>query len=271
MRALLAIATLAILALAAAPALADHPTNHFSVSVKDLAPEESITIHAGFEGGPLQKDWVFILVGAVISDHAPLQVVLSLHGDDLGEWIWAPAEEAHLATLALPETSRDYVIELTNIGNESLRYAFYFDQSCDCLAKPLPFPGSFAIFNYDFKEGDDVWFSFDAPPGTEYEYEVLTRIGESGEYPMGFAVEARYPADALENGTIRFTATRPTTYFFLVHSLGGPEGAMLVPVVDVAHAKTNADEVATKATPGAPALALIGIALVVARATRRRS
>lgn len=219
-------ALLALLLLAVAPAASAHAEdaqNHFTVVVKDLSPRATHEIHATFEEGPLREGWVMILVGGLVNG-TELQGKLRLNETVVTAWTWTgPAGRILLESTALPATSEDYVIELTNPTDEPAKFFFYFDQSCDCYGKPLPFPGAWAIFNFDFRAGETAWFDLDVQNAT-VKYDVLTRPGPGGTYPQDFEVVKRFPEDALPNGTMTWKVEEDRTYYFLAQSTGGAEG-----------------------------------------------
>lgn len=259
-RAVLPIALLVAFAPQAA-AHAEDAQNHFTVTVQDLAPRATHEIHATFEEGPLREGWVMILVGGIVNGTA-LDGKLVLNGTTVTSWSWADSTgRIFLHSTSLPETSEDYRIQLTNPTDAPAKFFFYFDQSCDCLGKPLPFPGAWAIFNFDFRAGETAWFDLDVTNAT-VKYEVLTRPGAGGAYPQDFDVLKKFPEDALPNGTMTWKVEEDRTYYFLAQSVGGREGFA------TPRLRVSVDEV--KETPGAGVLAGIALLALVAIAARRR-
>ncbi len=281
--ALTLIGVLAAAMVLAPAAHANHPQNHFTVSVEDLEPGASKTIHAAFENGPLREGWVFMVVGGIVKNDTTLRVDLALANETVATWTWAPSVQMNVNTVSLPETSNNYTITITNTGDQAARYLFYFDQSCDCLLKPLPFPGSYAIFNFDIPAEKRVAFRFDAPEGTAYQYILMQREGAGGSFPEDFKEIAQFPRDEGDDGILRFQTLKADTYYFLVKGLAGEQGAMLEPVIEISDVP-GPDDAATNAatgreganasgsngTPGAAGTMVMAALATVALLLRRR-
>lgn len=263
-----ALATLAVLA-ALAPGAAAHEedaVNHFTVTVDDLAPGATREVHATWEGGPLRAGWVLVLVGGVVGDETPLEVSLTLANETIESWTWTTGGgRVNFVTTALPKTSDGYVVRLTNRGDAEARFFFYFDQSCDCFAKPMPFPGAWAIFNFDFYGGDTVWFRFEDANGTllaqdALAYRVYERTSGGGRFPDDFR-ELAGPDDLLPNGSMTWRVPEDATYYVFAQSQKLPQGTLVEPHFYAA----PPDEGKGTPAPGLiAALAAVGLAAAVA-------
>ncbi|MGH9896276.1 MAG: hypothetical protein ACREA0_30640, partial [bacterium] len=149
-----------------APSAAGHEGgtgfHHLSVEVRQLNASEARSYALESDEGPFRQGWVFIVYGGVEGSGS---VVVNLtHGGQLvDQWTWRPGAYAKNTT-RLPATG-DYNLTLWNPGPESTKFAFYFDQSCNCQVKVIPLPGGFVLFNYDLPAGRDAFVGFPTLPG----------------------------------------------------------------------------------------------------------
>jgi hypothetical protein len=109
-----------------------------------------------------------------------------VNGTEARTWTVEPGIVNKLTTL-LPETG-EYRVLLENPGNETSRYAFYFDQSCNCAGKPIPAelnPG-LVIFNVDARKGQRLQANFPEPEGVAIKVTAAVLEGERGSWPEDF-------------------------------------------------------------------------------------
>lgn len=150
MRLLPLAAALAFALLAAVPAAAhegDH-AEHLAIRVDDLGPGENRTLFLTFEGGAFAAGWIFFVYGRVQADGAPMEIELRKPDNKtvVAGWTWEPGRY-HTNSTMLPDAS-EYILWLHNPHpEETLRYAFYFDQSCECTDKTIGLDGGWGIFN----------------------------------------------------------------------------------------------------------------------------
>lgn len=166
-------------------------------------------------------------------------VNLTHAGTVVDQWTWAPGAYSKNTT-RLPATG-DYNLTVWNPGPESTKYAFYFDQSCNCQMKVIPLPGGFVLFTYDFPASREAFAGFPTLPGWHVRGAVATlREGTQGRWPQDFDVLVE--KEARDRGWINFTFQTPTTtryYVFMeapaAASLENP--VTLTPLVEAPAAK----------------------------------
>lgn len=162
---------------------------HMNIVVQDIAGGAVADHRLEFEEGPLRAGWVFALIIAQQGGNMPLWVaVVSENGTEARNWTLQQGIVNKLTTL-LPETG-EYEVHLENPGNETARYGFYFDQSCNCAGKPIPAelnPG-LVIFNVDAQRGRRVQANFPEPEGVAIKVTAAVLDGERGSWPEDFRV-----------------------------------------------------------------------------------
>lgn len=214
---------LILLAASAAPPGAAHEGgpgfHHLSVDVRELNATESRSYALESDEGPFREGWVFIVYGGT---EGPGRVIVNLtHANrTVTQWQWG-AGSFHKNTTRLPATG-GYNLTLWNPSDARVRYAFYFDQSCNCQSKVIPLPGGFVLFNYDFPAGRDAFVGFPTLPGWHLQGAVATlREGTEAHWPQDF--EILVEQEARDRGWINFTFKTPTTtrYYVFMEALAG--------------------------------------------------
>lgn len=284
---LLAVAALLLTALLP-PTQANHPQGgfiHVNPWRGTLAPGANETIPLDFERGPFEKGWEFVVSAVVLSNGTTLTATLTFENRTVQSWRVAPGGTRHLSTV-MPETGF-YSLVMLNDGNETIRYAFFYDQSCDCAGKPIPFEidGGIVIFNQDLEPGQKVKAVFYEPPAMAVKIWLAKRTGTGGAWPRDFTVLSQSfnatvvrDPEAPTEGEARFhefafTADETTRYYYFVQSkvvfldrLQSPNDVFVIPQFKVSY-----DEQPVKQTPldAWPALTAIAAAAFVFSARRR--
>lgn len=185
MRLLPLVVALAFALMVAAPAAAhegDH-AEHLSIRIDELEPGENRTMFLTFEGGAFAAGWIFFVYGSVQAEEAPMELELRTPDNEtvVASWTWEPGR-FHANSTMLPDAS-EYMLVLRNPhASETVQYAFYFDQSCECSDKTIGLPGGWGLFN--LKAAADRKINF-----TMGVYHFDTQLGGPVE-PQGVRVRA---------------------------------------------------------------------------------
>ena len=175
-----------VLLLAFAPPRATAPpaplTDHLSVLSGTLTPGVNQTWALEFEGGPLQKGWVFLLEARVSGS---ITAVLSLDGITAKTWSITPT--AWYDTFVLPGTGV-YDLTLSNPGTSPVAFRVYFDQSCSCSAKwfPKAMPDGLIIFNVEVPRASTVVAQFNKPLAMTIRVTAALLARPGGRWPDDF-------------------------------------------------------------------------------------
>lgn len=213
--------------------------HHLSVDVRQLNASETRTYALESDEGPFRQGWVFIVYGGV---EGPGRVIVNLthDGEVVDQWTWG-AGTFSKNTTRLPATGT-YNLTVWNSGAQPTKYAFYFDQSCNCQMKVIPLPGGFVLFNYDFPAGRTAFVGFPTLPGWHVEGAVATlRQGTEARWPQDFDILVQ--KEARDRGWINFTFKTPATTRYYVF-MEAPAGASLenpvtlTPLVEAPAAKS---------------------------------
>lgn len=236
---------------------------HLTVEVRELGPGESRHHDLATDEGPFQAGWVFIAYGGV-QGNASVVVNLTHEGTPVDQWVWTPGEY-HKNTTRLQDTG-NHELTLWNPSKvDKTRYAFYFDQSCNCVGKQIPLPGGFVIFNYDLPAHKKAYVGLPSIPGWKLHAAVATLDQATANWPDDFQILTQGGVEG--RGWLNLTWTTPRTarYFVFVEAL---EGASIEAPVDL----TPLLETQGANAP-APGGVLLSFAVVVAAAAisiRRR-
>jgi hypothetical protein len=250
--------------------------NHLTVRVEDLAAGQSETFELAFENGSFAAGWVFLVYGGVQSNGTPVHVALSLpDGTPVADWVWTPGG-FHVNTTRLPEES-EYRLTLSNPSeSQDVRYAFYYDQSCECLDKTVGLSGGPAIFNTHLEAGrtadlrlqiahwDPEAGALVAPVGVRTDVIVATLSDDRALWPDDFEVLNRATTDGDEL-TISWTADESGVYYVWTTVLRGADPSTPVylrPSIDLASGPEPAPS-------GGLVFVLAALALAVAWGHRR--
>lgn len=256
-------------ALSATSVGAAHPEHggdtlgHLDLDVQDLAPGETKVHSLLSEEGPLREGWIYIMYGAV---EGPGRVVVNLtfEGEVADQFVWTGGAYHQNSTKIRASGMHD--LELWNPTNETLRYAFYYDQSCNCAGKVIPLPGGFVLFNHVFEAGRTVTydlFVYDEAFTLNAKLASHDPDLPTGHWPTDFEVLDERTVSGKDWINFTFVPETTGTYYVFFEALegGSPDDPVrLTPLIEVE------DE---EAAP-APA-ALLGVLLLVGLlATRRR-
>lgn len=248
---------------------ADHPDEdplmHLNVDVQDLGPGQSISRPIESPEGPLRKGWVYIIYGGVEGNHT-VTAELIAGNETTATFVWEPGA-FHQNSTKIQKTGAHHLV-LTNTGNETVRYAFYYDQSCNCAGKLIPLAGGFVLFNYDLPADTDVDLRFPLIETWELKGQVAWHDPDTptAAWPHDFEIikEGSFAGKGWIDLSFR-TDQRGTYYVFLEALQGASpkDPVSLTPDMQV-HGAPMAE------ASGAPLLALPLAALLVAFVLRRR-
>jgi len=208
---------------------------HVTLYVDSLLPSQSSNYTVHFSGGPLFKGWLFLLGGRVNSSAGILKVELLLNGSAIGLWSWTPTEKPNIHTLILPE-SANYTLRFTNISPEGLNYSFYFDQSCECLAKDIPAEGGMVIFQVDLNKSQQADIELQGPENADFDIYVGYLNTSKGEWPHDFVIIGEDLGDE-SHKSLQFTAKKDGRYYIMVKAERGV--GLVLPVISVTLPQAN--------------------------------
>ncbi len=274
---LLVATLLCALVLAAGATSADHPADesgaldHLNVKIEDVeggdthrVPIQSTT------HGDLRAGWIYILYGHVDGNHS-LHVELEMNGTKVDEFTWS-AGTFNTNTTKIQETG-PHELAITNPGNSTARYAFYYDQSCNCDGKQIPLPGGVVMFNYPFPADTPVQLSYPIALDWHVKGTLATHDDEltTAQWPADFEIleekEAQGPgAGQTGQNWLNFTFQTDKQQMYYVH-IEALHGAQLETPIMLS-AMIDVDEAEAAPAPGW-AIVLTG-ALVAVGAVRHR-
>lgn len=287
-------AVLALLLLPAALAAA-HGGNeapHVNPFQVQLAPGGLQHIELTFtEGGPdgrFGPGWVFVLNAAMPDGSAPMVVALRPGhlgglGAEVAAWRLGPGVQRVTGPMPAEDV---YTLEFRHgggPGNASL--LFFYDQSCNCAAKPIPVevPNGLVVFNADAKKGATWKATFPEPAVHHLKVTLAKRTAEASRWPEDFQVlQTSAAATVRDVGAgparlheVTWTADADTRYYFFVESVAAdrakfdassPERAMGSVMVTPLFEQLAA---AAKPAPGLEAAGGLAAVATAALAARR--
>ena len=270
-----AVALLLLLPLAPPPALAGHGADdyeafyHLNLDVQDLGPGESRTHHLLSPEGPLRAGWIYIIYGGVLGNGS-VEVRLVHDNETHERFVWQGGS-FHKNSTKIQATG-DHQLILRNPGNETVRYAFYYDQSCNCAGKVIPLHGGFVLFNHRFPAGREVshrLYVYDENITLKAALATYDDSQPTAHWPEDFALLDEQTVTGKDWIEFRFTPPATGTYYVFYEALAGAgqEPVQLTPIIEVEAADT--DE-----APGAGLVALlvlVGLALVGRRRRQART
>lgn len=218
---------------------------HISVTVQDLAPgqEHTYKLHSERVGGDFPEGWIVTAFGGIQGNGAVI-VNLTTGNETLQQWTWT-AGGFHSNSTRIERTGH-YELRLRNTGAETVRYGFYYDQSCNCAYKVIPLPGGFVLFNYDLPAGRDVSVGFPTIEGWHVRAKLAKLTNDSGEWPRDYDV--LWTAEQKNKGWLylNFTSGFQGTHYVFVEALegvatnpdGSPRPVELTPLLVVSEEKT---------------------------------
>jgi len=204
--------------LAAGLATGAHPEGleHVRLVEGRLDPGARASFDAEFNGRELSAGWIWILNARVQSDGAPLLAALAHGGTEVARWSIPPGD-TFVASVRLPVTAR-YNLTLANEGDGPLSFAFYFDQSCNCLGKIVPpeLLRGVVVFNADLEEGDELEVTVPDPPAVDLHVRAMRLSpGTAGRYPQDFVILWDSPAGPERADHVwQFRAPATDRYYF---------------------------------------------------------
>lgn len=256
------------------PPVGDDEIDHLMLRVDELGPGETMAfdVISSTHGDP-RPGWIYSFFGKLEGNNS-IEVRLLFDDEVLDEYTWDPGQVTMDQTKI--QTEGRHQIVLDNPGDESVWYTFYYDQSCNCESKRIPFPGGSAIFNYPFQGGSTVQISY---PLVEdwHVYGALAAYDDSlpsADWPDDFTIlqekEAHGPGKGVEGwGWLNFTFSPEETgmYYVYLEALSefptpaqGGQGLILSSMVDLIEEPKEA--------PAVP-FALLGVVLMALVAVTR--
>jgi hypothetical protein len=259
---------LALLLLPTAQAHEEPGFGHLTVDVADLAPGQTKSYHldpSNDEGMiTLSKGWVFGVYGGLQGNGTGrLNVFLYHEGVSVANWTWLPGYHANTTRLYF---TGEYEIRVQNPGNQTARYALYYDQSCNCKGKLIPLPGGWNLFNYDLPAGRKVELGFPLMRNAEVRGSLATlESATDARWPQDFTVLKQAQTKGPEWLNFTFIPARAQRYYVYVEAVQGAQidsPLYLTPLLEVEPKSSGAP------APSASAFILV-IGLVLAIPSRR--
>jgi MYXO-CTERM domain-containing protein len=257
--------------------ISEEGIDHLNLKVEDIGPGESHALEVlSLDHGGLRPGWIYLIYGYV-QGNASLDVAFRHeHEGVTATWRWDPWTFAANTTKVRHEGRHEVI--LTNNGDESVLYAFYYDQSCNCAGKVIPLPGGVVLFNNMFPAGHTVNIAYPLLAGWHL-YGALATHDETkptASWPEDFEIlaetEARGPArEGAPVGWLNFTFEPAETrmHYVYLKALAGADPddpVLLSPVHDVTAKTADTDEESP-----APWLLLPIAAVGLAALLRRRA
>ena len=239
---------------------------HMTLNVKDLGPgdEHRFLLHSERIGGDFPAGWI-ITAFAGVEGEGSLHANLTLDNATRHTWDWSGNQYSSNSTRVVE--AGHYELRVHNPGPTSVRYAFYFDQSCNCAYKVIPINGGFVLFNYDLPAERGVRLGFPTIDGWHIRGHLAVLEDERGRWPEDFTVlETK---EQKNKGWLQFdfrTQASETHYVFVEALEGvkqGPNGPIpveLTPLLEVEEAKS----------PSVAFIVMLGIIASLALLVRRR-
>lgn len=271
LRALLVVTILAAAMVLVGAAAADHPAlDHLHVIVEDVEGGDThrIPINSTTHGD-LRAGWIYILYAHAEGNHS-LQVELEMNGTQVDRFTWMPGG-FNTNTTKIQETG-PHELAITNPGNSTVRFAFYYDQSCNCDGKQIPLPGGVVMFNYPFPADAPVKVAY--PIALDWHVKGTLATHDDGlstaHWPEDFEIleetEAQGPgAGQTGRNWLNFTFQTDKEQVYYVH-LKALHGAQDSPVV--LSAEIDVDE--AEAAPAPPLALFLLFATLAVGALRHR-
>lgn len=228
---------------------------HMTLNVKDLPPgeEHAFKLHSERIGGDFPVGWI-VTAFAGLQGNGSVHANLTLDNETRQSWRWDANTYSSNST-RVTETGH-YELRIHNPGTTSVRYAFYFDQSCNCAYKVVPINGGFVLFNYDLPADRGVRLGFPTIDGWHVKGTLALLDDDRGRWPQDF--RAVSILEQKNKGWLQFDfhTEEAATYYVFVEAIegvtqgpNGPQPVELTPLLEVEEKKSPA--------PGAVAAALL--------------
>lgn len=219
-----------LVALLAAPLAAAHEEGgipHVNPFIGDLPVGEVESFSLAFEEGPFEAGWVFIVNAIVYNGTAAPNFTLRFDNASVASWSAQPGAVTRHLTGRMPSSGL-YGLDVTNPGPGTVKAGFFYDQSCNCAAKPIPveIPNGLVVFNADAKQGATWKATFPEPAVHALKVTLATRTNERSQWPQDFRVLQTSTAPVVKDvgaGPARlheltWTAERDDRFYFFVES-----------------------------------------------------
>lgn len=193
---------------------------HLCLDIADLEPGANKTRHLLSPEGDLRAGWVYIIYGGV--DGQGTIIADLVHDNKTVEsFVWTPG--FHKNSTRIQSTGEHHLVLRNPSNDTSVRYAFYYDQSCNCVGKVIPLSGGFVLFNNKFPGDTDISVDFPMIDGW--------RLHAAAAWLPDDAPQAHWPNDytiltettAKDQGWLEldFHTDEPGTYYVFVQALDG--------------------------------------------------
>lgn len=259
-------AAFAVLAVLAFPASAHQQTGgplaHVSVQLAPLEPGESraFWIEPGAEEGPWRAGMVIVLFVQFYNEARDAKVELLFSEVEVVK-SWRLTDDVHhKVSTVLPFDDGPYELRFTNNATAKTQILFFFDQTCNCTAKPIPLDEGWVVFHYDFKA--DRRFLVAVPVLVEnwtVQGQLAWLRGEDGRWPDDFEI---LEDQTVSGGWLNFTGVPESDrrYYIFYHAVSGSPSfpspdqyVFITPLLEVEGEK-------------APSLAFLGVVAAIGAA-----
>lgn len=230
-----------------------------AAAVLDAGEQQNYTL--AFGGGPLWEGWLYVMYGDATgeTEWTLINHNATEHGSVSNQWTWGNGSHHMIGQF---QSEGIYELQVRNVGTAPASVRWSYDQTCDCTFKPMPFSGSYAWFNPALEAGQSLSF-----------------------WPGAIALDPKDPTKTVGVPTIHAThatGSGPDFANYTIHFEGaiGPQFNLTATESGVQYVLLRLDtegdargllqysfEVKSegKGTPAVGPLALLGVALLMAR------
>lgn len=254
----------------------DDPLDHLHVTVKDLGPGETHRVPIeSTSHGELKAGWIYIVHGLVEGNES-IQVALERDhepAENTENETWQPGYNTMYTKIA--ETGPHDLV-LHNPGDETIRYGFYYDQSCNCVGKAIPLPEGVVLFNYPlpadtpFQISYSIAFERPVPEwGVKASLATHDNSSTTASWPEDFDIleEKEISSDKRQHWlNFTFQTDAQGTYYVHLEALKGTDPGNPMLMSGIAEPLTS--DQAVEQSPAPMLLPLVAGALVLVAARR---
>lgn len=248
-----------------------------------LDPGEEAVYDLVFEGGPFTGGWLFLFNAKDVQ--GAVDVTFSYLEEDGSEreihtWRYAD-NEYRLESTQMPWDGF-YRLRVENLGDDEARVVFFYDQACNCAAKPIPveLPQGMVVFNVDVQKGSTWRATVEEPPAHQLRMLLAFRLDDRSIFPEDFGQVAESINASVVDGkrvhVIEWEARETGRYYLFADPLrtdpdeidtSDPPGSIVRSVMIVPRFERIA---APEEAPGPGVATVAGLAVLLALVVRRR-
>ncbi len=162
--------------------------NHVQVKPLQLEANASQTVWIETGEGPWQAGMILVLFVSFYNESRDVAVELLFnHSTVVQSWRFV-TDAIHKASVRLPFDEGPYELRFTNRAVGQTQLFFYFDQTCNCVAKPVPLDEGWVVFHYDLRAGRT--YEIATPVPAQWKLRAVLALGgrETGAWPADFEI-----------------------------------------------------------------------------------